>query len=109
MPVTSPETLADGPGKPIDILDDHLRISESDSRVSVPSEQLLPEEKEAHRSDNLDEYSEMLKNSDTLVPFQQAYGNHGSYDFPYFSQTIDENSRGQGLPSQQEVIFLLLL
>ncbi|CDY33258.1 BnaC01g37310D [Brassica napus] len=101
-PVTAPETLADGPGvKPIDILDDHLRVSESDSRVSVPSEQLLPEE-EAHRSDNLDEYSEMLKNSDTLVPFQQAYGNHGSYDFPYFSQTMDENSRGQGLPSQQE-------
>ncbi|KAJ0244791.1 hypothetical protein HA466_0183320 [Hirschfeldia incana] len=104
-PVTSPETLADGPGvnKPIDILGDHLRISESDSRVSVPSEQLLPEE-EAHKSDNLDEYSEIqLLKTDTLVPFQQAYGGHGSYDFPYFSQTMDENVRGQGLPSQQQV------
>ncbi|KAL0857599.1 hypothetical protein Bca101_062753 [Brassica carinata] len=104
-PVTSPETLADGPGvKPIDILDDHLRISESDSRVSVPSEQLLPEE-EAHRSDNLDEYSEIQQlKTDTLVPFQQAYGNHGSYDFPYFSQTMDENVQRQGLPSQQEAL-----
>ncbi|KAF8081425.1 hypothetical protein N665_0887s0012 [Sinapis alba] len=102
-PVTSPETLADGPGvKPIDILDDHLRISESDSCVSVPTKQLLPEE-EAHRSDNLDEYSEIqLLKTDTLVPFQQAYGNHGGYDFPYFSQTMDENVRGQGLPSQQQ-------
>ncbi|KAH0889704.1 hypothetical protein HID58_052133 [Brassica napus] len=59
-PVSSPETLTDGPGdKPIDILDDHVRVSESNSRVSVASEQQLPEEKEAHRSDNLDEYSEI--------------------------------------------------
>ncbi|XP_056846010.1 uncharacterized protein LOC130497096 isoform X1 [Raphanus sativus] len=86
-PITSPEALEDGPGvKPIDI----------------PSEKLLPEE-EAHRPDNLDEYSEVqLLKSDTLVPFQQAYGKHGSYDFPYFGQTMDENVRGQGLPSQQQ-------
>ncbi|CAH8359844.1 unnamed protein product [Eruca vesicaria subsp. sativa] len=101
-PGTSPETSADGlVVKPIEIVDDHLRISESDSR---PSEQLLPEE-EVHKSDNLDEYSEIqLLKTDTHVPFQQAYGNHGSYDFPYFSQTMDENVRGQGLPSQQEAV-----
>ncbi|CAN7001514.1 uncharacterized protein LOC103870075 isoform X3 [Brassica rapa] len=114
-PVSSPETLTDGPGdKPIDILDDHVRVSESDSRVSVASEHQLPEEKEAHRSDNLDEYSEIQllnRNGPHYTPLEfeeqqdppelqkaPAYGNHGSYDSPY------ENVRGQGLPSQQEVL-----
>ncbi|CAH2053761.1 unnamed protein product [Thlaspi arvense] len=148
-PVTSPEALTDGPGiKPIDIVGDDARISGSDSPVSVASEQQLPEQKEAHRSGNKDEYSgiqllnrnglphtplefeqqqdapELHKNSvrfleivpskiarqintlktDTLVLFQQAYDNHGSYDFPYFSPAMDENVRGQGLPSQQEFL-----
>ncbi|KAF8096633.1 hypothetical protein N665_0305s0053 [Sinapis alba] len=121
-PVSSPETLTDSPGdKPIDILDDHVRVSESDSRVSVASEQQLPEEKEANRSANLDEYSEMQllnRNGPHYTPLEfeqqqdppelqkvsQAYGNHGSYDFPYFSPAMSENVRGQGLPSQQEVL-----
>ncbi|CAH8292972.1 unnamed protein product [Eruca vesicaria subsp. sativa] len=116
-PVSSPESPGD---KPIDILDDQVRVSESDSRVSVASEQQLPEEKEAHRSDNLDEYSEIqLLNRDgphyTPLEFEQhkdspelqkvsAYGNHGSYDFQYLSPAMNENVRGQGLPSQQEVL-----
>ncbi|KAJ0264014.1 Dentin sialophosphoprotein [Hirschfeldia incana] len=117
LPVSSPETLTDSPGdKPIDILDDPVRVSESGSRVSVASEQQLPEEKEAHRSDHLDEYSEMQllnRNGPHYTPseFEQqqdppevqkvsAYGNQGSYDFQY---AMSENVRGQGLPSQQEV------
>ncbi|KAF2556299.1 hypothetical protein F2Q68_00017801 [Brassica cretica] len=114
-PVSPPETVTDGPGdKPIDILDDHVRVSESDSRVPVASEHQLPEEKEAHRSDNLDEYSEiqlLSRNGPHYTPLEfeeqqdppelqkaPAYGNHGSYDSPY------ENVRGQGLPSQQESV-----
>ncbi|XP_018492538.2 uncharacterized protein LOC108862793 isoform X3 [Raphanus sativus] len=121
-PVSSPETITDSPGdKSIDILDDHVRVSESDSRVSVASEQQLPEEKEANRSDNLEEYSEIQllnRNGPHYTPSEfeqqqdppelqkvsQAYGNHGSYDLPYFSPAVSENVRGQGLPSQQEVL-----
>lgn len=114
----------------------------------MASEHQLPEEKEAHRSDNLDEYSEIqllsrngphytplefeeqqdppelqkapvrfpaictFRKSKAYIyiyiyiqnllscPSKQAYGNHGSYDSPY------ENVRGQGLPSQQEVIYV---
>ncbi|KFK38755.1 hypothetical protein AALP_AA3G156400 [Arabis alpina] len=116
--VTSPEALTDGLGvKPIEILDDHVRVSGSDSPVSVASEQQLPEQKEAHRSENLDEYSgiQLLNRngpSYTPVEFEQqqgppelqkfsAYDNRGSYDFPYFSPPMDDNLR-QGLPSPQE-------
>ncbi|KAG2305663.1 hypothetical protein Bca52824_025411 [Brassica carinata] len=120
-PVYSPETLTDSRGdKPIDIGDDHVRVSESDSRVSVASEQQLTEEKEAHRSDNLDEYSEIQllnRNSPHYTPSESEqqqdppelqkvseYSNQGGYDFPYLSPAMSENVRGQGLPSQQEVL-----
>ncbi|VVA97562.1 unnamed protein product [Arabis nemorensis] len=121
--VTSPEAVTDGPGvQPIDILDDHVRVSGSDSPVSVASEQQLPEQKEAHRSDNLDEYSgiqllnrngpsytplefEQQQGPPELQKFSQAYDNHGSYDFPYFTPAMGENLRGQGLPSPLEQAF----
>lgn len=58
MPVTCPEASTDCPGvQPINILDDHVRTSGSESPVSAVSEPQLPEQKETNRSDNLNEYS----------------------------------------------------
>ncbi|XP_010465276.1 PREDICTED: uncharacterized protein LOC104745669 isoform X1 [Camelina sativa] len=120
LPATCPEASTDGLGvQPISILDDHVRISASESPVSAVSEPQLPDQKETNRSDNLDEYSgvqslnrngppytplefEQQQDPPELQKFSQAYDNHGSYEFPYFSPVMDETIRGQGLPSPQE-------
>ncbi|KAG7625164.1 GBF-interacting protein 1 [Arabidopsis thaliana x Arabidopsis arenosa] len=118
-PVTCPEASADGPGVLPITIDDHVRVSRSDSPVSAVSEPQLPEQKETHRSDNLDAYSgiellnrngppytplefEQQQDPPELQKFSQAYDNHGSYEFPYFSPAMDETVRVQGLPSPHE-------
>ncbi|XP_023641600.1 uncharacterized protein LOC17890679 isoform X2 [Capsella rubella] len=121
LPVSCPEASTDGPDvQPINILDDHVRISASESPVSPVSEPQLPEQKEINRSDNLDEYSgvqSLNRNGPPYTPLQfeqqqdppelqkfSAYDHHGGYEFPYFNPATDETMRGQGLPSPQEVL-----
>ncbi|KAG7600558.1 UBA-like superfamily [Arabidopsis suecica] len=85
--------------------------------VLMASEQLLSEQKEVPRSQNLDEYAqtELLSGNSpytALEPKQQQdplelhnfsdYDPQGGYDLPYLRQAMDENVRGQGLPSPQE-------
>lgn len=40
---------------------------------------------------------------------EQAYDPQTGYEISYFRPTVDEHVRGQGLPSPQEVIYLLSL
>ncbi|XWS12121.1 hypothetical protein CRYUN_Cryun37aG0062900 [Craigia yunnanensis] len=111
-------------GKPIDILDDQLRNSESDSPPSgTSSEHQLPDKKDTSSSQNLDSYADIgmvQENSPSYAPsesqqqqdppelpsFSQAYDPQTGYDFPYFRPPIDETARGQGLPSPQEALSM---
>uniref|UniRef100_A0A1J3I8R8 GBF-interacting protein 1 N-terminal domain-containing protein n=1 Tax=Noccaea caerulescens TaxID=107243 RepID=A0A1J3I8R8_NOCCA len=87
--------------------------------VLMASEQQLSEQKDAPGSQSLDEYAQIEFISGNSPPytalepkqqqdplelhnFSQDYDPRGGYDLPYFRQPMDENMRGQGLPSPQE-------
>ncbi|KAJ0007147.1 hypothetical protein Pint_29056 [Pistacia integerrima] len=104
----------------VDILDDQVRNSGSDSPASVEaSEHQLPDDiKETSSPQNLDNYDDIglvRENNQSYAlsesPQQQdpselanfsAYDPQTGYDMPYFRPSMDETVRGQGLPSPQE-------
>ncbi|XP_010542407.1 PREDICTED: uncharacterized protein LOC104815628 isoform X3 [Tarenaya hassleriana] len=122
LQLAPPEASNDGAPctMPVAILDEQVinSGSGSGSPFSTASEQQFPEQKEDSRtSQNLDEYAgiELLHgNSPTLESKQQqdthtlqnfsAYDPQAGYDLPYFRPSMDENIRGQGFPSPQEVL-----
>ncbi|XVF27027.1 hypothetical protein REPUB_Repub14bG0071200 [Reevesia pubescens] len=126
LSVSVPDTSSDdaGGGKPIDILDDQLRNSGSDSPPSgTASEHQLPDKKESSSPQNSDNYADIVMVEDNspsydpsesqlhqdppeLTSFSQAYDPQTGYDFPYFRPPTDETVRGQGLPSPQEALSM---
>ncbi|KAH9665140.1 hypothetical protein KPL70_020228 [Citrus sinensis] len=109
--------------KPVDILDDLVRNSGSNSPASgEASEHQLPDDiKDASSPQDLDGYadiglvrdtdpsyplseSQQQQDSSELASFPQAYDSQTGYDMSYFRPTMDESVRGQGLPSPQEAL-----
>ncbi|EOY27207.1 Uncharacterized protein TCM_029107 isoform 2 [Theobroma cacao] len=124
LSVSAPDTSSDDAagGKPIEILDDQIGNSGSDSPLSgTASEHQLPDTKDTSSPQNLDSYADIglvQDNSPSYAPsesqkqqdppelpsFSQAYDPQTGYDLPYFRPPIDETARGQGLPSPQEAL-----
>ncbi|XWS18830.1 hypothetical protein CRYUN_Cryun32bG0078800 [Craigia yunnanensis] len=120
LSVSAPDSSSDaGGGKSIDILDDQLRNSGSESPPSATaSEHQLPDKKDTSSPENLDSYTDIgmvQDNSQSYAPSESqqqqdppelpsfsAYDPQTGYDFPYFRPPIDETERGQGLPFSQE-------
>ncbi|KAJ4958674.1 hypothetical protein NE237_025785 [Protea cynaroides] len=116
-PTTSSE---DAPGgNQVEFVDDQVRNSGSDSPVSVAaSEHLLPDKKEFSSPPTLENYADIGLVRNDIPPFvsverqqQQdnpglpsfsAYDTQSGYDVPFFRPAMDENVRGQGLPSPHE-------
>ncbi|GMI93668.1 hypothetical protein like AT3G13990 [Hibiscus trionum] len=125
LPVSPPDTSSDDDtaGKHINILDDQLRDSGSDSPPSgTASEHQLPDKKDAPSPQNVGSYADIgmvQDNSQSYAPSasqqQQdppelpgfsAYDPQTGYDLPYFRPSVDETARGQGLLSPQEVLSM---
>ncbi|XWS16186.1 hypothetical protein CRYUN_Cryun34aG0063400 [Craigia yunnanensis] len=126
LSVSSTDTSSDAAAgdKPIDILDDQLINSGSDSPPSdTASEHQLHGKKDTSSPQNLDSYTDIgivQDNSPSYAPsesqqqqeppelpsFLQAYDSQTGYDLPYFRPPIDESVRGQGLPSLQEALSM---
>ncbi|KAK8618699.1 hypothetical protein V6N13_132682 [Hibiscus sabdariffa] len=125
LPVSSPDTSSDdtAAGKPINILDDQLGNSGSDSPPSgTASEHQLPDKKDAPSPQNLDSYADIgmvQDNSQSYAPSEpqqqqdppelpgfSAYDPQTGYDLPYFRPSVDETARGQGLLSPQEALSM---
>ncbi|XP_039032413.1 GBF-interacting protein 1-like isoform X2 [Hibiscus syriacus] len=124
LPVSSPGTSSDdNVGKPINILDDQLGNSGSDSPASsTASEHQLSDKKDAPIPQNLDSYTDIgmvQDNSQSYAPSEaqqqqdppelpgfSAYDPQTGYDLPYFRPSIDETATGQGLLSPREALSL---
>ncbi|KAJ4717822.1 GBF-interacting protein 1-like isoform X2 [Melia azedarach] len=125
LPGPAPKTSGNdvSGSKPVDILDDQVRSSGSNSPASgETSEHQLPDDiKETSSPQNLDNYadiglvqesdpsyalseSQQQQHSSELANFSQAYDPQTGYDMPYFRPSMDESVRGQGLPSPQEAL-----
>ncbi|XP_024006173.1 uncharacterized protein LOC18010367 isoform X2 [Eutrema salsugineum] len=119
LPTPPPEESNNGASgtKTVETFDNEVRNSGAGSPppVLMASEQQFSEQKEAPRSPNLDEYAQFISGNVppyTIEPKQQQdplelhnssdYDSQGVYDLPYLRQVMDENMRGQGLPSPQE-------
>lgn len=123
LTVPAPELSTDdvSGSKQVDLRDDHIRSSESDSPASVTaSEQQLPDNKDSSNTQNLDNYaniglvresspsyapSEPQQQDSHDMPGFAAYDPPAGYDIPYFRPSIDETVRGQGLSSPQEALI----
>ncbi|CAK8560399.1 unnamed protein product [Lathyrus sativus] len=106
--------------KQVNLSDDHVRSSESESPASgVASEQQLPDNKESSSSQNLDNYANVGLVHDTSpsyapsqsrqqdshdMPGFSAYDPPTGYDIPYFRPNMDETVRAQVLSPHQEVL-----
>ncbi|CAA2979173.1 GBF-interacting 1-like isoform X1 [Olea europaea subsp. europaea] len=106
-------------GKQLELMDDHVSKSRSNSPASgAASDHQLSENKESLSPGNLDNYvdvglvrnnsaysPELLQTQDTsaLQSFS-SYETQMGYDMPYFRPLVDETVRGPSLPSQQEVL-----
>ncbi|KAK8664440.1 hypothetical protein V6N13_084231 [Hibiscus sabdariffa] len=125
LTMSPPDTSSDDStaGKQINILDDQLRDSGSDSPPSgTASEHQLPDKKDAPSPQNVGSYADIgmvQDNSQSYAPSESqqqqdppelpgfsAYDPQSGYDLPYFRPSIDETARGQGLPSPQEVLSM---
>ncbi|KAK7294416.1 hypothetical protein RJT34_17305 [Clitoria ternatea] len=121
LAVPAPELTTDLSGsKQVDLRDDPIRSSESDSPASgAASEQQLPDKKDSTGAPNLDNYANIglvRDNSPSYAPSESqqhdshdmpgfaAYDPPTGYDIPYFRPTIDETVRGQGFSSQEALI-----
>uniref|UniRef100_A0A2N9J0A7 GBF-interacting protein 1 N-terminal domain-containing protein n=1 Tax=Fagus sylvatica TaxID=28930 RepID=A0A2N9J0A7_FAGSY len=108
-------------GKPVELLDDQVRNSGSDSPASgVAAEHQLSDKKESLSPQNLDNYADIglvRESSPSYAPSESqqhqdppelsgfsAYDPQTGYDIPYFRPTMDETVRGQGLPSPLEAL-----
>ncbi|PPR96204.1 hypothetical protein GOBAR_AA24461 [Gossypium barbadense] len=119
----APDTSSDdsAAGKPINIIDDQLRNSGSNSPPSGPaSEHQFPDKKDASSPQNLGSYADIgmvQDNGQSYAPSEpqqqqdppelpsfSAYDPQTGYDLPYFRPSIDETARGQGLLSPQEAL-----
>ncbi|RZC01220.1 GBF-interacting protein 1-like isoform X2 [Glycine soja] len=123
LTVPAPELSTDdvSGSKQVDLRDEHIRSSRSDSPVSgAASEQQLPDNKDSSNTQNLDNYaniglvrdsspsyapSEPQQQDSHDMPGFAAYDPPAGYDIPYFRPTIDETVRGQGLSSPQEALI----
>ncbi|TYG49006.1 hypothetical protein ES288_D10G059900v1 [Gossypium darwinii] len=120
----APDTSSDdsAAGKPINIIDDQLRNSGSNSPPSgTASEHQFPDKKDASSPQNLGSYADIgmvQENGQSYAPsepqqqqdppelpsFSQAYDPQTGYDLPYFRPSMDETARGQGLLFPQEAL-----
>ncbi|RDX65544.1 GBF-interacting protein 1, partial [Mucuna pruriens] len=123
LTVPAPELSTDEVSgtKPVDLRDDHIRSSGSDSPASgTPSEKQLLDNKDSSSAQNLDNYANigLVRDSSPSYPPSEpqqqdshdmpgfaAYDPPTGYDIPYFRPTIDETVRGQGLSSAQEALI----
>jgi hypothetical protein len=72
--------------KQVDLRDDQIRSSESDSPASgAASEQQLPDNEESSSSQNLDNYANMGLVRDTSPSYAPASQQQDSHDMPGFS------------------------
>ncbi|KAL6496933.1 hypothetical protein OROGR_028862 [Orobanche gracilis] len=117
--VSAPESPVDeqaGGSNQLEMMDDTVRSSGSDSPASAP---VLTETKESSGPQNLNNYvevglvrgntpsyiSESLQQQDTSeLPSFSGYDPQMGYDMSYFRPIVDETVRGAGLPSSQEVL-----
>ncbi|XP_022715231.1 uncharacterized protein LOC111274677 isoform X3 [Durio zibethinus] len=126
LSVSTPDTSSEDAagGRPIEILDDQLRNSGSDSPPSgTASEHQLADKEDTSSPHNLESYadigmvqdnspsyalseSQQQQDPPELPSFSQAYDPQTGYDFPYFRAPIDETARGQGLLSPQEALSM---
>ncbi|XP_022721570.1 uncharacterized protein LOC111279005 isoform X2 [Durio zibethinus] len=125
MSVSAPDTASDGAAgyKPIDILDDQLRNSGSDSPPSgTTSDHQLHDKEDTLSPQNMDSYGDIgivQDNSPSYTPSESqqqqeppelpsfsAYDPQTGYDLPYFRPPIDETVRLQGLLSPQEALSM---
>ncbi|KAE8667161.1 Detected protein of unknown function [Hibiscus syriacus] len=121
LPVSSPDTSSDDTvGKSINILDDQLGNSGSDSPASsTASEHQLSDKRDAPSPQNLDSYADIGMVQDDsqsyahseaqrskILPNYPAYDPQTGYDLPYFSPSIYETARGQGLLSPREALSM---
>ncbi|KAK2406515.1 GBF-interacting protein [Trifolium repens] len=107
--------------KQVDLRDDQIRSSESESPASgAASEQQLPDNKESSSSQNLDNYANIglvpvRDTSPSYAPASQQQDSHDmpgfsaydpptGYDIPYFRPNMDETVRAQVLSPPQEVL-----
>ncbi|GFZ11720.1 dentin sialophosphoprotein, putative [Actinidia rufa] len=123
LSASTPESSGDetSASKHVDLLDDQVRNSGSNSPASgAVSEHLLPDKKVSSSPQNLDTYadiglvhtkspsynpSESQEEQDPPeLPSFSAYDPQTGYDIPYFRPTMDETFRGQGLLSPQEAL-----
>ncbi|XP_065866801.1 uncharacterized protein [Euphorbia lathyris] len=121
LSVSVPETSSDDTSakKQVELVDEQVRNSESDSPASgVVSEHQLPEK--ASSPPNLDNYADIgLVRDDSPsytppesqqqqdppeLPSFSGYDPQTGYDMSYFRPAIDEAVRGQGLPSPHEAL-----
>ncbi|XP_047155412.1 uncharacterized protein LOC124826598 [Vigna umbellata] len=105
--------------KQVELLEEHIRSSGSDSPVSgAASEQHLPDNKDSSSTqDNYANIGLVRDSSPSYAPSEPqqqdshdmpgfaAYDPPTGYDIPYFRPTIDETLRGQGLSSPQEALI----
>ncbi|TKY64289.1 dentin sialophosphoprotein isoform X1 [Spatholobus suberectus] len=123
LTVPAPELSTDdvSGSKQVDLQDDHIRSSGSDSPASgAASEQQLPDIKDSSNTQNLDNYaniglvrdsspsyapSESQQQDSHDMPGFAAYDPPTGYDIPYFRPTIDETIRVQGFSSPQEALI----
>ncbi|XP_043704506.1 GBF-interacting protein 1-like isoform X2 [Telopea speciosissima] len=115
---TAPTSEDASDGNQVEFVDEQVRSSSSHSPVSVAaSEHPLPDKKES--SPTLENYADigLLRNDSppftsierqqqqqdhTGLPSFSGYDAQSGYDVPFFRPAMDENLRGQGLPSLQE-------
>ncbi|KAF8401057.1 hypothetical protein HHK36_014360 [Tetracentron sinense] len=107
----------------VDLLDNQARNSGPDSPTSAAaSEHPVPDKEEASSPRNSENYSDigLVRNDSpfytSVEPQQQqdppglprfsAYDPQTGYDIPFFRPAMDDNVRGQGLPSPQEGLNL---
>ncbi|KAK7389654.1 hypothetical protein VNO78_24877 [Psophocarpus tetragonolobus] len=123
LTVPAPELPTDdvSGSKQVDLRDDHIRSSGSDSPASgAASEQPLPDNKDSSNTQNLDNYanirlvrdsspsyapSEPQQQDSHDMPGFAAYDPPTGYDIPYFRPTIEETVRGQSLSASQEALI----
>ncbi|KAL2493299.1 Kinase-related protein of unknown function (DUF1296) [Abeliophyllum distichum] len=107
-------------GKQLELMDDHVHRSGSNSPASgTVSDHQSSEKRESSSPENLDNYAdvglvrnnspsyspELLQTQDTSeLPSFSSYETQIGYDMPYFRPLVDETVRGPGLPSPQEVL-----
>lgn len=118
--ISAAETSGDEPAasKQLEMMDDSVRSSGSNSPASDVSDRQLTEKKESTSPQNLNDYAdvgllqgsspsytpESLQQQDASeLPSFSGYDPQMAYDMSYF-RPVDETVRGPGLPSSQEVL-----